>query len=113
MPITSSGSSLGFSARDINKVVWGIPIAHWGFSFNYRWIQGFLFEGSPQFTGTIPTYALLDAQLNKEIPKIHCTFKLGASNVLNNKVYMVYGGPQVGRLAYFSVSFEPGTFKKR
>ena len=125
--------NVGFSARDINKVVWGIPIAHWGFSFNYRWIESFVFEGSPQFTGTIPTYDMLDGQVNKEVPKIHCTFKLGVSNLLgitplfnkdlsmgerwdrmwNNDVYMVYGGPQVGRLAYFSVSFEPGTFKKR
>ena len=71
---------------------------------NYRWVESYLFEGSPQFTGTIPSYGLVDAQVSKEAKAIHCTFRVGASNVLNNKVYMVYGGPEVGRLAYFSVS---------
>ncbi|MEO1714225.1 MAG: TonB-dependent receptor, partial [Bacteroidota bacterium] len=26
-----------------------------GFSVNYKWVEGFLFEGSPQFTGAIPS----------------------------------------------------------
>jgi iron complex outermembrane receptor protein len=85
----------------------GIPIQHWGFNVNYRWVESFLFEGSPQFTGTIPSYGLVDLQISKRVPSISCTFKAGASNLLNNKVYMVYGGPLVGRLAYFSVNFEP------
>jgi outer membrane receptor protein involved in Fe transport len=65
-----------------------------------------VFEGSPQFTGTIPTYTLLDAQVNYFIPKIKTTFKLGASNLLNNKQFQTYGGPRIGRLAYFSVLYE-------
>ncbi|MBL7938695.1 MAG: TonB-dependent receptor [Flavobacteriales bacterium] len=99
--------NISFSGRDISKVIWGVPIQNWGFNFNYRWVQSFLFEGSPQFTGTIPTYALLDGQISKKVPSIDCTFKAGASNLLNNKVYMVYGGPLVGRMAFFSVTFEP------
>ena len=35
---------------------------------NYKWIEGFIFEGSPQFTGYVPTYGLLDIQVNKKIP---------------------------------------------
>ena len=27
----------------------------------------FIFEGSPQFTGLIPSYGLVDAQINKSI----------------------------------------------
>jgi len=94
--------NIGFSGRDIPLK----KIKHWGFSANYKWVQGFTFQGSPQFSGDIPSYGMLDVQINKAVPKIYCTFKVGASNVLNNKVYMVYGGPQVGRLAYFSVLFE-------
>lgn len=104
--------NITFSARDMSHVVFGIPIQNWGFNFNYRWIESFLFEGSPQFTGTIPTYDLLDGQVSKRVPKIHCTFKAGASNLLNNKVYMVYGGPLVGRMAFISVLFEPDWHKK-
>ena len=99
--------NVSLSGRDIRKVVSGIPIQNWGFNFNYRWVQSFLFEGSPQFSGKIPTYALLDAQVNKKVPGIDCTFKLGASNLLNDKVYMVYGGPLVGRMAFISVLYEP------
>lgn len=100
------------SGRDISKVVLGIPIQNWGFNFNYRWIESFVFEGSPQFTGTIPSYDMLDGQLSKRVPKIDCTFKVGASNLLNNKVYMVYGGPLVGRMAFISVLYEPKWEKK-
>jgi outer membrane receptor protein involved in Fe transport len=94
--------NIGISGR-------GIPIRsvkNWGFSVNYKWIEGFTFQGSPQFTGDIPSYGMLDVQINKVVPKIYCTFKVGASNVLNNKVYLVYGGPRVGRLAYVSILFE-------
>jgi iron complex outermembrane recepter protein len=94
--------NVGISGRDIPLR----KVKHWGFSANYKWVQGFTFQGSPQFTGNIPSYGMLDVQINKAVPKIYCTFKVGASNVINNKVYLVYGGPLVGRLAYFSVLFE-------
>lgn len=102
--------NLGIAGRDIMTNIFGWSINNWGFSVNYKWIEGFLFEGSPQFSGTIPTYDMVDAQINKRVPSINCTFKLGASNLLNNKVYQVYGGPRVGRLAYFSIVYE---FTKR
>jgi outer membrane receptor protein involved in Fe transport len=73
---------------------------------NYKWIEGFLFEGSPQFTGNIPTYDMLDVQLNYRVPKISTTFKLGVSNLFNRKAFQTYGGPYIGRLAYFSVLVE-------
>lgn len=81
-----------------------------GFNVNYKWIQGFVFEGSPQFTGNIPTYNLLDAQVNYTIKKINTTFKVGASNVLNNKQFQTYGGPRIGRMAYISATYD---FKKK
>jgi outer membrane receptor protein involved in Fe transport len=78
----------------------------WGFSFNYRWVQGFLFEGSPQFTGFVPQYDLLDVQVNCRIDAIQTTFKAGASNLLQNIHIETYGGPYVGRLAYVSAVFD-------
>ncbi len=77
-----------------------------GFAVTYKWIEGFIFEGSPQFTGFIDTYDLLDAQVSYNYTPWKTIFKLGASNVLNNEVFQVYGGPRVGRLAYFSVLVE-------
>jgi len=96
--------NLGISARDLK-----VPFTNksgLGFGVNLKWIEGFVFEGSPQFSGSIPSYTLLDAQVNYILKKINTTFKLGASNLLNNQVYQVYGGPRVGRMAYFSVLYD-------
>lgn len=98
--------NIGIAGRDIDRYVGPVHIKNWSFSVNYKWIQGFTFEGSPQFTGFVPTYDLLDAQVSKTVPKINTTFKFGASNVLNKKSMQVYGGPYVGRLAYISATFD-------
>lgn len=96
--------NIGFSARDVNTRVGSLKLNNWGGNINLKWIQGFIFEGSPQFTGPVPTYYLLDAQINKTVSKINTTFKLGASNLLNNMQYQVYGGPRVGRIVYFQAT---------
>ena len=98
--------NIGFSGKDIELG----PLKNLGFSLNYKWIEGFLFEGSPQFTGFIPTYDLLDAQVNYQFKKANLTWKVGASNVLNNESFQAYGGPRIGRLAYTSLVYE---FKKK
>jgi iron complex outermembrane receptor protein len=99
---------------------------NFGFGVNYKYIEGFTFTGSPQFTGPISSYDMVDAQVNMKLPKHHLTVKVGASNLLgivplfdkkvpsderldralNNNVYMVYGGPLVGRLAYLQLIYE-------
>jgi len=98
--------NIGMSGRDIRTKLGSMRLNKWGFSVNYKWIEGFRYEGSPQFTGRVPTYDQLDAQINKYFPKLHTTFKVGASNILNKKNFQVYGGPRIGRLAYFSILVE-------
>ena len=94
--------NIGFSGRDMTIG----KIKNFGFNFNYKWIQGFLYEGSPQFTGPIPTYDLLDGQINFGFPKISTTLKIGASNILNKLQFQTYGGPRIGRLAYISLLYD-------
>ena len=89
--------NLGFSARDFHR---------FGFNINYKWVQGFDYEGSPQFTGYVPSYDIVDAQVNYKVQRIHSTLKLGASNLLNNKKFTVYGGPRVGRMAYVCITVD-------
>jgi outer membrane receptor protein involved in Fe transport len=96
--------NVGITARDL-KVPFTTKTGL-GFGVNMKWIEGFVFEGSPQFSGSIPSYTLLDAQVNYVIKKWNTTCKLGASNLLNNMVYQVYGGPRVGRMAYFSILYD-------
>ena len=116
--------NLGISGRNFPV---GKSNLSMSFGANYKWIQGFLFEGSPQFTGYVPTYDMLDAQVSLTVPNINCTFKAGGSNIMgirpffndsydsfkdkseaafNNLNLQVYGGPLVGRIMYMSVLFE-------
>ncbi|HQU60697.1 MAG TPA: TonB-dependent receptor, partial [Saprospiraceae bacterium] len=94
--------NIGVSGRNIQTG----KIKNWGFNLNYKWIEGFLFEGSPQFTGFIPSYGMLDGQVNYNIPSMHTTIKIGATNLLDNQVYQTYGGPLIGRMAYISFLYE-------
>lgn len=98
--------NLGLAARDLRVNILGARLSNVGFNINYKWMDTFLFEGSPQFTGIIPSYDLLDAQVNWRARKLNTTFKLGASNILNRQVFQTYGGPRIGRLAYLSLLYE-------
>lgn len=78
---------------------------NFGFRATYKWVQGFTFEGSPQFSGKIPSYGLVDGQINYVFNTINTTLKVGCSNILNNRHYEVYGGPLIGRLGYISLTY--------
>ena len=116
--------NLGINGRDIRL---SDKLKHFGYGINYKWIEGFLFEGSPQFTGLVPSYDMIDVQVNLHAPEINCTFKVGSSNLLglrpffdsdlgtfgsrldrslHNENIQVYGGPRVGRLMYATIMFE-------
>ena len=99
---------------------------HLGFGINYRYVESFMFEGSPQFSGQIPSYDMVDVQINVKFPKANLIAKIGASNlfgiiplfdrkvpdeqrlerVWDNRVLMVFGGPYIGRLAYAQLVYE-------
>ena len=116
--------NVSFTAHDLK--VPGTDKRNLGFGINWKFVQGYTFTGSPQFTGPIPSYDMVDAQVNVKFPVQHLTIKLGASNlfgvlplfddaveggdkldrVVDNRVRMVYGGPYVGRLGYLQLIYE-------
>lgn len=98
--------NISLNGRDIPLNLGLFRLKKTGFNVTYKWIQGFTFEGSPQFTGFIPSYDQLDAQLNATFDKIHTTVKIGAANVLNNQVSQTYGGPRIGTMAYASIVYD-------
>lgn len=102
--------NIAFGGRNLTIHALGQTVRNVSFNINYKWVQGFLFEGSPQFTGFIPTYDLLDAQVSWLVEKWNTTFKLGATNILNQEQFQTYGGPRIGRLAYFTATYD---FKKK
>ena len=98
--------NFSLSGRNVPFNIGGFRSDNLGFNINYKYIEGFLFEGSPQFTGLVPTYGLLDVQLNYEFKNINTTLKIGASNILNNLHFETVGGPLVGRLAFAKLTYE-------
>jgi len=116
--------NVSFTGHDMKVPFSGKP--HLGFGINWKYVEGFTFTGSPQFTGPIPSYDMIDAQVNVKFPGQHLTVKVGGSNLFglvpfldpdvedseraerafDNRVRMVYGGPFVGRLAYVQLIYE-------
>ena len=76
-----------------------------GFHVAFRYSQGFYWF-SPQGEGDIDSYQIVDAAISYKVPQIHCIFKMGANNLLNTPYLSVYGGPGIGSLYFFSVSFD-------
>lgn len=98
--------NIGINARDLSTDLGLFKLKNWGFGVNYKWIDGYIFEGSPQFTGYVPSYYLIDAAVSANFKKINTSVKLGASNLTDNRVFTVYGGPYIGRMAYISFVYE-------
>ena len=98
--------NLGVIGRDIHLSATKNILRDFSFSINYKWVEEFIFEGSPQFTGIVPTYDLVDLQISKKMQSLNLTIKVGSSNLLNNMHYEVYGGPYIGRMTYCSLLFD-------
>ena len=98
--------NFSLSGRNVPIQIGGFRSDNFGFNINYKWIESFLFEGSPQFTGIVPRYGLLDAQINYEFKRINTTLKIGASNILDNLHIETIGGPFVGRLGYIKLNYQ-------
>ncbi|MFZ1688720.1 MAG: TonB-dependent receptor [Flavobacteriales bacterium] len=116
--------NIGITGHDL--LIPGTDKRTFGWGLNYKFIEGYTFEGSPQFTGPLPTYDNLDVQINFSFPEAHTMLKIGASNLLglvplfdpdvpdeerldrawDNEVLMVFGGPRVGRLGYVQLIYE-------
>jgi iron complex outermembrane receptor protein len=78
----------------------------WGYGVNYKWVDFYMWEGSPQFTGPVPAFHIIDLQFHMNLLKYHLTLKAGASNALNNLHIEAYGGPAIGRLGYIQIIYQ-------
>ncbi|MEN2992983.1 MAG: TonB-dependent receptor [Bacteroidia bacterium] len=99
--------NLGLSARDLIVRIGSREIRYLGFNVTWRWVHGFWFEGSPQFTGYVPSYGTLDAQVSwrpAATPEI--TYKVGGTNLLGQRFFQAYGAPFIGRMVYAGVWIE-------
>mgnify|MGYP001296861102 CR=1 FL=1 len=76
-----------------------------GFSVNYKWVEGFRWESSFG-DGDVPSYTVLDGQVNYHFKDLFSTLRIGASNMLDNRHVEAYGSPIIGRLFYASWTFK-------
>lgn len=95
--------NVGFNARELFPNKAGNT---WGYAVNYKWVDKYFWEGSPQFTGPVNSFTVVDAQINYTLKKQNINLKIGGSNILRNEHIEAYGGPMIGRMLYFNVSYE-------
>lgn len=79
-----------------------------GFDLAWHWQSAFDWYGTfnANIPGRINAYSLVDLQINKKLPKMHTTIKVGSSNLFNNKVYEAYGSPAIGAIYYVAFTFD-------
>ena len=92
-----------------SNVIFGNSNAYKGFGFNLAWHWQSAFDWYGTFNGMNPgrinAYSLVDLQINKKLPKMHSTIKLGSSNIFNNRIYQSYGSPAIGAIYYVGITF--------
>jgi len=89
---------LSFGKTDLFK--------NFGFGVNYRWSDSFFWEASFA-DGEVPSFSVLDAQINFQAPKIKSVFKAGGSNLLGDEYFTAVGTGNIGSIYYVSWTINP------
>ncbi|NNJ89715.1 MAG: TonB-dependent receptor [Eudoraea sp.] len=79
---------------------------NFGFSVNYRWSDTYFWQATFA-DGDIPSYSVLDAQINYSVPDIKSIFKLGGSNILGEEYFSAVGTGAIGSIFYVSWTVNP------
>ncbi len=76
---------------------------NFGFNVAWRWSDNYVWE-SPFITGEVPSYHVLDAQLNFKVPKLKSLLKVGATNLLGDEYFTAVGTGFIGTQYYASLT---------
>ncbi len=79
---------------------------NFGFNINYRWSDAYEWQNTFA-DGPIPSFSVLDAQLNYAVPSLKSIFKLGGSNILGEDFFSAVGTGIVGSIFYVSWTVNP------
>lgn len=90
-------TTASFSARNLWK--------HFGFTITHRWQDAFLLEES-YAQGIVPAFNTIDFQASYKITQFKTTFRIGATNVLNQRRVEMLGGGAIGILPYFQITYD-------
>jgi outer membrane receptor protein involved in Fe transport len=72
-----------------------------GFNVAWRWSDNYFWEASFG-DGEIPAFHVVDAQINYTIPSLKSTFKIGATNLLQDEYFTAFGTGFIGSQYYVS-----------
>ncbi|TBW27759.1 TonB-dependent receptor [Gramella sp. KN1008] len=88
------------------KASFGSPEAYenFGFKLSYRWSDEYFWQATFA-DGNVPSYSVLDAQVNYTIPAWKARIKLGANNILGDEYFTAYGTGYIGSQYFASIIF--------
>ncbi len=79
---------------------------NFGFNVNYRWSDTYFWQATFA-DGQLPSFTVLDAQINYSVPDIKSIFKVGGSNILGQEYFSAVGTGGVGSIFYVSWTVNP------
>jgi len=79
---------------------------NFGFNVNYRWSDTYFWQATFA-DGQLPSFTVLDAQINYAVPDIKSIFKVGGSNILGQEYFSAVGTGGVGSIFYVSWTVNP------
>ena len=74
---------------------------NFGFNVSWRWSDNYYWESSFG-DGEVPAFNVIDAQVNYRVPSLKSTFKVGASNLLQDDYFTAFGTGYIGSQYYVS-----------
>ncbi len=74
---------------------------NFGFNVAWRWSDSFFWQASFG-NGDVPSYHVLDAQINYRVPSLKSSFKAGATNLLGDEYFTAFGTGFIGSQYYIS-----------
>jgi iron complex outermembrane recepter protein len=105
---TSSDFQANFNTPQ-NRYSFGVGnrkiVKNLGFNVNFRYQDSFLWESSYGIA-TIPSYGVLDAQVNYKVSSIKSVIKIGGTNLGGNDYRTNVGAPFIGQTYYVSITFD-------
>lgn len=80
-------------------------LPNFGFNVVWKWQDSFLWQ-TPLAEGIVSSFSTMDAQVSLQVPKWSAAFKLGGTNLINNRYIQYAAGPTIGALYYLTVTWD-------
>ena len=87
------------------KATFGHPnlFENFGFNTSYRWSDDYFWEASFG-DGDVPSFSVIDAQINYTIPSLKSTLKAGATNIGGDEYFTAFGTGLIGSQYYIGLT---------